>query len=115
MSFFTSYCENWERVIPACIIDNRASIPAIKNKDGFTIKAYLDSQLALVTEDVLVYRVETADCNLAGFFSLQVNRDTRSSEKIMEVLRPAFQGNTEISLLITNFINGGSWRNDFLF
>lgn len=98
-----------------CIIDNRANIPEIKGRDGNIIQAYIDSQLALITQNVLVYRVESADLNLAGFFALEVNTGNKSCEKIMQVLRPAFQEISEISELISNFILAGSWRGDFLF
>ena len=98
-----------------CIIEDRANIPVIKNKPGVDIKAYIDGQLALITSDVLVYRVESQNCNLAGFFALQINRNDNSVLKIMEVLRPAFVEISEIPVEINNFISSDLWRNDFLF
>lgn len=115
MPYFISFCENWQRVIPMCIIEDRANIPAIKNEPGTVVKAYIDSQLALITGNVLVYRVESENCNLAGFFALEVNTGDKSCQKIMEILRPAFQGNSEISELIITFINENQWFGDFLF
>jgi hypothetical protein len=98
-----------------CIIEDRANIPAIKNKPGVDIKAYVDGQLALITDNVLVYRVESTDCNLAGFFAIQINRNDNSVSKIMETLRPAFVEIVEIQSEINNFISSQSWRGDFLF
>jgi hypothetical protein len=115
MNYHVTYCDNYERVIPMCIIEDRANIPAIKNKPGVDIKAYVDQQLALITDNVLVYRVESADCNLAGFFALRVNRNDKSASKIMEVLRHAFKEISGVSAEINNFIVSGLWRNDILF
>lgn len=113
MAYFITFCDNWQRVIPMCIIENRANIPAIKNQIGSVIQDYIDSQLALITSEVLVYRVESENCNLAGFFAIQAGAP-ETGAVIMQVLRPAFQGFPEIQKNINNFITENSWRFDQL-
>lgn len=112
------YEPDFSRVIPACIIDARASIAAIKNQIGDVIKDYTDSQLALINDNSLVYKVETDEGVLAGFFAINVNTENKTASLLMKELRPAFrtlQYNVDISLLITNFIANSDWKPDFLF
>lgn len=101
------------RVIPACLIDKRAAIPAISGQIGSVIKAYTDSQVALVTDTCVFYKIETDMGNLAGYFTLSVGG---SAVVILQYeLRPAFeQFSVVISGLIANFISNGTWQNDYL-
>jgi hypothetical protein len=116
VAYYISFCDNFSRVIPACIIDSRTTNPAIKNQIGTVIKAYIDNQLALVTDSVLVYRIETELGVLVGYFALEII-GTGTPDKIMQVLRPAFQQfDTQITVEISSFIsNDINWRKDYLF
>lgn len=112
------YEPNYERIIPAIIIDARASIPEIQNKTGFEIKAYIDKQLFLVTNNSIVYKIEeTNNGVLCGFFSINVEAGNKTATLVLGVLRPAFeQFKNEINLKITNFIMGiDTWQQDYLF
>lgn len=113
MAYYITFCENYNRVIPACIIDSRATIPVIKNETGNIIKAYVDAQLALITDNVLVYRIETELGVLAGYFALEINGNSATVN--MKVLRSAFQQfDTQISTNISNFIGNGYWQRDYM-
>jgi hypothetical protein len=111
------------RIIPAVLIDKRAAIPEIKNQVGSIIKAYTDARAALVTEDVLFYKIETDLGNLAGYFTLKVVRYISEPELLpvyvallqATQLRPAFeQFSGTISGLISNFITQSEWSEDYL-
>lgn len=109
------YDENYSRTIPACIIDARASIAAIKNQIGDVIKAYTDSQVKAVNQNTLPYKLETMDGNLAGYITLIVDMTTEGCALGQKVLRPAFQGFMDIPTQISTFITSNSWKIDILF
>lgn len=115
MNYNFVYEPNYERIVPAILIDNRASIPEIKNQVGYVIKAYVDSQLALLGNGSITYKVETNLGVLAGFFSINVNTTNKTAVLIMEQLRPAFKGFAELTTQISNFILNGDWKIDYLF
>ena len=105
----------YERTFPAVIKDARASIPQIKNQIGTVIKAYTDSQVALITDNVLPYKIETADNgNLVGYVAIRVV----SGEALvyLKQLRPAFvQFDSEISEQINNFVISGFYKYDSIY
>jgi hypothetical protein len=116
MSYRVIYNEEYRRVIPAVLIDSRANIAAIKTAGGFAVKAYTDSQVALVTDTVIPYKIETNEGNLAGYFNLSVSTNPKSAVLLNAQLRPAFvQFNSEISQIISNFIISNDWQFDYLF
>lgn len=103
------------RLIPSVLIDKRAAIPVIANQVGTVIKAYTDAAVA-VTDNVrvIVYKIETEDGNLAGYWTLSV-KFAGASLLSME-LRPAHeQFAATISGLINNFISAGTWKADSLY
>lgn len=101
------------RVIPAVLIDKRASIPSIANKPGSVIKDYLDPIVASA-ESKIFYRIESDGGNLAGYFCLVVSDNGVGTLDQLE-LRPAFAGFlTAISNQIINFMSAGTWRFDTL-
>ncbi len=103
------------RTIPAVIIDSRAETP-IANQIGAVIKAYTDSQVALVTDSVIAYKIETGTGSIAGYFTLQVILGNQTAQLQQFVLRPAFkQFLSEISAQIDTFITELQWKPDFLF
>lgn len=109
---------DFSRIIPACIIDARASIPAIKNQIGDVIKEYTDSQLALINDNCITYKLETELGVLCGVFVINVDTENKTASLLMKELRPAFrtgQANIDISLIISNFIGNNLWTTDFLF
>lgn len=115
MTYNFVYCDEPRRIIPAIIVDNRASIPQIKNQVGNIIKFYIDSQLLLLGSTSITYKVETNLGVLAGFFSINVNTTNKTAILIMEQLRPAFKGFAELTTQISNFILNGDWKIDYLF
>jgi len=104
--------KEYARMVSAVIIDARAQLP-IKNKIGSVIKSYIDTKLAAITTNTLVYGLQTENCNLVGYFTLIYNNGSVVfGEKL---LRPAFLINdTDIQALITNFITTSQWNGDIL-
>lgn len=98
------YDMEYERTFPAVLKDARASIPEIKNQIGSIIKAFTDSQVALVMDNVLPYKIETADKgNLVGYMAIRVVSGEASV--YLKQLRPAFmQFDADISEQINTFI-----------
>lgn len=107
----------YHRIIPAVLIDARASIPAIANQDGWTIRSYADAESAKVDANlkILFFRIETtiekldnSEGVLAGYFSLSAIGKPRLYQF---QTRPNFyQYNTQISAEISNFISSGQFR-----
>ena len=107
------YDIDYSRIMPAVIIDARASIPAITNQIGSVIKAYTDAEVAKVTSKVVPYKIETDQGVLVGYFTIRVIVGFGSLYQYQ--LRPAFvQFNTVISQEISNFIASDDWKFDFL-
>lgn len=102
----------YSRIIPAVLIDARASIPAIKNQIGSAIKAYCDAEVVMVSgapfNTVLFFKIEATDGSLGGYFSLRV---TPLGARLRQFqLRPAFvQFNSQISMEIANFITSNQY------
>lgn len=104
---------DYQRMINGILIDSQYLIPAISNKNGFAIKAYCDVEIAKVTDNVIPYKIETENGNVAGFFTLQTNGSITTLYQ--KQLRPAFvQFDIELNQLISNFINTNRWINDTL-
>ena len=57
MTYNFIYEDDYSRLMMAVIIDARASIPEIKNQVGTVIKAYVDSRVALVNSNTIVYKI----------------------------------------------------------
>lgn len=113
MNFHFTYCENYRRVINGVIIDSQFIIPAISGQLGYVVKAYADGEVAKVNDNVLPYRIETDNGNLAGYFTLMVNGN--SIYLLQEQLRPAFiQFDTQLTSEINSFIINGGYRKDIL-
>lgn len=113
-----TYCLQYEpdhtRIISAVVNDARNTIPETTNQVGSVIFAYIQTQTALVTKDVLFYRITTTNGNLAGYFGLR-GTDGLVSTVLLQ-LRPAFQQfDTEILEFISTFISGRQYIQDQLF
>lgn len=115
MTYNFIFEDDFSRIISAVLIDARASIPEIANQVGTVIKAYTDSKVAQVNDNTITYKIETDLGVLAGYFTIQVNTSNKTAVLDQFVLRPAFQGFTEIQSQIVNFIQSGDWKPDFLF
>ena len=110
---FTYAGDSYKRVIWGVVADSRANIPTVKNQNGFTIKAYVDSQISLVTAGVSVYKLETTNGNLAGYIGLSTVPG--SVGLVFSQFRPAFMADlTNLIQNIANFINGNNWLFDTL-
>lgn len=116
----------YQRIIPACLIDSRATIPAISNAIGSVIKAYVDVEVNNVKNNplVLFFKIETVDLPnsenlklqdgvLVGYFSLKI-----TGTKVVvyqKQIRPSFTFlDAQISVEISTFITGGSWKQYYL-
>lgn len=108
------YDMEYERTIPAVLKDARASIPQIKNQIGAVIKQFTDSQVALITDNVLPYKLETTEGNLIGYIAIRVVGG--EATVYLKQLRPAFmQFDSEISEQINNFVINGFWKFDNIY
>lgn len=102
------------RIIQSVLIEKRSAIPAIKNRDGHTIKDYCDQVSSQVDANTIFYKIETEDGNLVGFFSLRAFSEGTAS-LIQYELTPAFvQFDSDISGEIYNFMQSGNWAVDIL-
>lgn len=113
MTYNITYMTDVARTVSGIIIDSQYIIPAISNKLGIAIKAYSDTEINKITDNVIPYKVETDNGNLAGYFTLQVKEGVATLLQFQ--LRPAFVlGNQDISNLIGNFILSNLWSLDIL-
>lgn len=116
MSYRIIYNDSYKRVIPAVLIDSRASIPAIVTAGGYDVLDYTNSQTALIVSNVVPYKIETDLGNLVGYFNLTIGTNPVSASLLNKQLRPAFQKyDSDITQLISNFIISSDWVNDYLF
>jgi len=116
MTYNFIFEDDYQRIIMATIIEARASIPQIKNQVGSVIKSYVDRQIDLVNDNTIVYKLETEQAVMAGYFTVEVNTIYKRGVLGQFVLRPAFVAfNSEIQDIITNFIMSNVWKNDYLF
>jgi len=117
----------YQRIIPAVLIDSRASIPAIKNKVGSVIKVYCDIEINNVKNNplVLFFKIETVDLPntenlkledgvLVGYFSLVVLGGVKII-MYQRQIRPSFIFlDAQISVEISTFITSGQWKQYWL-
>lgn len=116
----------YQRIIPACLIDSRATIPAIANKIGAVIKYYTDVEVNKVknNQNVLFFKIETIDRPntenlkledgvLVGYFSLRVTGTKVTLYQ--KQIRPSFTFlDAQISVEISNFIVSNQWKQYYL-
>lgn len=116
MTYSIIYEPDYSRIMMAVIIDARATIPEIKNQVGSVIKSYVDSKVALVSENTIFYKIETDQGVMAGYFTIEVNTANKTALLGQFLLRPAFvKFSGEITNIITNFIALKKWQKDYLF
>lgn len=102
------------RVVPAVLIDNRTT-NGLAGKTGFEIKEVTDQAVVNITTQDLFYLVETDFGNLAGYFVLRVYLSNFSVNLASIELRPAFKDQSvPIMQKITEFVNAGLWKTDYL-
>lgn len=116
MIFRFIYEPDYARIIPAILIDARASIPAIANQAGTVIKAYTDAAVAAVTPETIVYKIERADIAvLCGYFTIITDNMGQTAVFGTVTLRPAFvSSSAEIQQNIAKFVSSLAWRGDIL-
>lgn len=108
-----SYCIEYNRVIPAIILEGRQTIVATKNKTGFEVKEYFDAEIAKVVDGVLPYKMETELGNLVCYFSLkQVGTGIELYQQFTRMNFAAFSD--EITAKISNFITINGFEQDVL-
>lgn len=110
------YEPDYQRLIPAILIDARASIPAIANQVGTVIKAYTDAAVAAVTPETIVYKLENAD-NGATIGIMTVKTSNMGQIGVLGgvTLRPAYESSAaDISQQISNFMVENLFKPDIL-
>lgn len=113
--FILKYDQEYKRTITAVIFDSRVSYPDTKNLSGFTLKAFADSQISLVTENVLSYKILTILGTLVGYMTIKSDNMGRFGVKSQQRLRVAYQTFVnEINELTDNFIENSYWKADQL-
>ncbi len=110
------YEPDYLRLIPAILIDVRASIPSIANQVGTVIKAYTDAAVAAITQKTIVYRLENAILGvMVGYMTVEVGKIGQTAVLSGVTLRPAYQSSAaDITQQISNFMAGSGWQPDFL-
>lgn len=102
------------RIVPAVLIDKRAAVTGMANQIGSVIKSITDSQVAIIDETCIFYKIETEGGNLAGYFTLKVIREGTVSLLQYELRPPFEQFSSVISGIINNFMVAGKWVYDYL-
>lgn len=102
------------RIIPAVLIDNRAT-NGLAGKTGAQIKEVTDAAVLAIPANGLFYLVETNNGNLAGYFVLVVYVSNFTVNLTSVELRPAFKDqDVAIRQKIYEFVNSGLWKTDYL-
>jgi hypothetical protein len=115
MQFRFIYCQEYNRVFSGVYIDSQYNIPAIANKIGSEIKQWVDAKLALISENVLPYKIETEKGVLAGIVSLEVDSSNAVANVQQKQYRPAYvQFSTQLDQAINDFISSNDWQDDLL-
>lgn len=113
MTFYATYLIEYSRVLAGIILEGRQSLAQTKDKTGFEVKAFFDSEINKVTTNVVPYKIETEQGNLAAYFS--VLTDGIAGQQYQLFIRPSFAAYAlQLSLFISNFIGNGSWKADIL-
>lgn len=114
MTFTLQYELDASRLISGVINDSRGSILALKNATGMQIYAYIQSQIALVTTGIVVYRVIALGGVLAGYVGINTNAGFVGPT--MQQFRPAFiPYSSQISEVINNFVINRTYLQDVLY
>jgi hypothetical protein len=114
MTYQITYSLDKRRIVPAVLIDNRAT-NGLAGKTGFEIKSVTDAAVLDITTQDIFYLVETELGNLAGYFVLRVYLTNFSVNLISIQLRPAFKDQSaDINQKIADFVNSGLWKTDYL-
>ena len=109
------YTEDVNQVVAAVIIDARAIIMP-SGIDGNQVQVYIDQAVAKINDNTLVYKIEVDSGTLVGYFTLQVNRQTKVCVRDSIVVRPAYQSLIVGIISVTDqFITSNDWHNDILF
>lgn len=115
MSYHIVYTEDIKQVVSAVFIDAR-SVTMPLGINGVEVQELLDEQLLLITKNVIVYKIETEEGNLVGYFTVDVNVGQRTASANNPVLRVPFFANLgEIPVVIGRFMQQNLWQADFLF
>lgn len=114
MTLSLQYELDYHRIILAVICDSSGIIPQTIGQPGTVVYAYFQTQLALVTPNVLFYRIITRDGNIGGYCLIQVENGVAVVLSVQ--LRPAFVSfSAQISQIISIFIQGNLFLQDLLY
>lgn len=114
MTYSITYSLDKRRIVPAVLIDNRAT-NGLAGKTGAAIKVVTDAAVAAITSQDLFYLLETDSGNLAGYFVLRVYLSNFSVNLVSIELRPAFKDQSVvINQRVAVFVNSGLWKTDYL-
>lgn len=116
MDFHFVYILEYQRFVYGIILDSRSTISLLHNKTGFQVRDYIEGEINKINDETLIYSIESDMGNLAGYFTLIIDRIKRTAIVGQYQLRPAYlQLDTQISQQISNFITANEWKKDFLF
>lgn len=111
MKYSITYEADYERLIPAVLIDGRAQYPWLSGKTGAEMLPYLDAEVAKASVNSVFYKIETDNGTVAGYFTVDYSVNSLG----IFALRPQFLTDiAPISQQISNFISGGDWRFDYV-
>ena len=114
MTYGLTYEIDFQRVMSAVINDSRWTIPVLKDATGTQIYDYIQSQISLIADGVIVYRIVADGGVLAGFVA--INTNTGSTGPVAQQLRPAFlQFSDQISQIISKFVSDNQFLQDVLY
>ena len=112
MTFRFVYEFYYAKLIQFVLLDARQSaFPVVGN--GNVLQPLVDAKIALVTSNVIPYRIEGDNGTIAGYFTLEINNNIPTLQQSQ--IRPNFGSyNTEIQSKINEFIIDNGWQKDYL-
>lgn len=109
------YNEDYDRIVPAVLIDTRITNTFIQGSNGWVINSYVELELQKIASNVLFYRIESALGSLVGYCMIQVNETTLSASILSLNVRNCFNNDKgDVANQINNFITNGTWFQDYL-
>ena len=112
MEFRFIYEFYYAKLIQFVLLDARkTAFPVVGN--GNVLQPLVDAKIALVTPNVIPYRIESDNGVIAGYFTLEINENIPTLQQSQ--IRPNFGTySTQINTDINNFIISNGWRKDYL-
>lgn len=116
MNYRFIYTEDFDRIVPAVMIDSRQDFVSLQGKTGFQFKALIDQELAKIYSNTLFYKIESENGSVVGYIMVNINTQTLSSTIASFRLRHCFFLD-EINIInqANIFVNNGNCLQDYLY